>query len=58
MLAEADIKRIADDCGTSTAMIHRHYLHEPDLRHEQAEGFCFDGAVEAARRAVGRLRAV
>ena len=38
-------------------MIHRHYLHELDLRREQAEGFSFDGAVEAARRAVGQPRA-
>ena len=38
-------------------MIHRHYLHELDLRHEQAEGFSFDGAVEAARRAMRHLRA-
>ena len=57
VLAGEDIKRIADDCGTSTAMIHRHYLHELDLRHEQAEGFSFDGAVEAARRAMRHLRA-
>ena len=57
VLAGEDIKRIADDCGTSTAMIHRHYLHELDLRHEQAEGFSFDGAVEAARRAMRRPRA-
>ena len=48
VLAGEDIKRIADDCGTSTAMIHRHYLHELDLRHEQPVGFSFDGAVEAA----------
>jgi integrase len=54
VLAGEDIKRIADDCGTSTAMIHRHYLHELDLRHEQAEGFSFDGAAEAARRAMLR----
>ena len=57
VLAEADIKRIADNCGTSSAMIHRHYLHELDMRHEQAEGFSFDGAVEAARRAVRHSRA-
>ena len=57
VLAGEDIKRIADECGTSTAMIHRHYLHELDLRHEQAEGFSFDGAVEAARRAMRRPRA-
>ena len=57
VLAGEDIKRIADDCGTSTAMIHRHYLHELDLRHEQAEGFSFDCAVEAARRAMRHLRA-
>jgi hypothetical protein len=56
VLAGEDIKRIADDCGTSTAMIHRHYLHELDLRHEQAEGFSFDRAVEATRRATGALR--
>ncbi|HKE81907.1 MAG TPA: hypothetical protein VKB54_21500 [Solirubrobacteraceae bacterium] len=52
VLAGEDIKRIADDCGTSTAMIHRHYLHELDMRHEQSEGFSFDGAVEAALRAM------
>ena len=57
VLAEADIKRIADDCGTSTAMIHRHYLHELDMRHEQTEGFSFDGAVERARCAVRHSRA-
>ena len=49
VLAGEDIKRIADDCGTSSAMIHRHYLHELDMRHEQPAGFTFDGAVEAAR---------
>jgi hypothetical protein len=49
VLAGEDIKRIADDCGTSTAMIHRHYLHELDMRHEQAESFSFDRAVAAAR---------
>jgi hypothetical protein len=52
VLAREDIKRIADDCGTSTAMIHRHYLHELDMRHEQPKGFSFDGAVEAALRAM------
>ena len=52
VLAGEDIKRIADDCGTSTAMIHRHYLHELDLRHEMPPGFSFDGAVRVARRAV------
>ena len=57
VLAGEDIKRIANDCGTSTAMIHRHYLHELDMRHEQPEGFSFDGAVEAARRATRHLRA-
>jgi hypothetical protein len=51
VLAGEDIKRIADDCGTSTAMIHRHYLHELDVRHEQPEGFSFDGAIAAALRA-------
>ena len=39
VLAGEDIKRIADDCGTSTAMIHRHYLHEFDMRDEQAGRF-------------------
>jgi len=53
VLAGEDIKRIADDCGTSTAMIHRHYLYELDVRHEQPEAFSFDGAVEAARLAMG-----
>lgn len=57
VLAGEDIKRIADDCGTSTAMIHRHYLHELDMRHEEADDFSFDGAVEAARRALGDRRA-
>jgi hypothetical protein len=56
VLAGEDIKRIADDCGTSTAMIHRHYLHELDMRHEKPEGFSFDGSVEAARRAMGPPR--
>jgi hypothetical protein len=27
VLAGEAIKRIADECGTSTAMIHRDYLH-------------------------------
>jgi hypothetical protein len=49
VLAREDIRRIADECGTSTAMIHRHYLHELDMRHEQPESFSFDGAVERAR---------
>jgi integrase len=57
MLAGEDIKRIADDCGTSTAMIHRHYLYELDMRHEQPTDFSFDGAVLAARRALRHLRA-
>jgi integrase len=60
VLAGEDIRRIADDCGTSTAMIHRHYLYELDMRHEKPEGFIFDGAVEAARRALrdgARIRA-
>ena len=48
VLAGEDIKRIADECGTSTAMIHRHYLHELDMRHELPEDFSFDGAVQAA----------
>lgn len=43
--------------GTSTAMIHRHYLHELDVRHELPEDFIFDGAVQAARRALRHLRA-
>ena len=34
VLARKDIRRIAEDCGTSTAMIHRRYLHELDMRHE------------------------
>jgi hypothetical protein len=38
-------------------MIHRHYLHELDLRHEQPEGFSFDGAVEGARLALRHLHA-
>ena len=57
VLAGEDIKRIADECGTSTAMIHRHYLHELDMRHEQPEDFSFDGAVQAARRGLRHLRA-
>ena len=43
VLAGEDIKRIADDCGTSTAMIHRHYLYELDMRHELPDDFSFDG---------------
>ena len=43
VLAGEDIKRIADDCGTSTAMIHRHYLYELDVRHELPDDFSFDG---------------
>jgi integrase len=54
VLGGEDIKRIADDCGTSTAMIHRHYLHELDLRHEMPPDLSFDGAVRRARRAVCR----
>jgi hypothetical protein len=38
-------------------MIHRHYLHELDMRHELPEDYCFDGAVHAALRAVRDLRA-
>jgi hypothetical protein len=57
VLAGEDIKRIADDCGTSTAMIHRHYLHELDMRHEQPAGLNFDAVVEAARRGIRGLRA-
>lgn len=57
VLAGEDIKRIADDCGTSTAMIHRHCLHELDMRHDQPAGFSFDGAVQAARRGLRHLRA-
>ena len=56
ILAGEDIKRIADECGTSTAMIHRHYLHELDVRHELPEDFGFDGAVEAASRGLRHLR--
>jgi hypothetical protein len=52
VLAGEDIKRIADECGTSTAMIHRHYLHELDMRHEKPDGFSFDGAVRAAKRVI------
>ena len=57
VLAGEDIKRIADECGTSTAMIHRHYLHELDMRHEQPEDVSFDCAVQAARRDSRQLRA-
>jgi hypothetical protein len=57
VLAGEDIKRIADECGTSTAMIHRHYLHELDVRHEQPDDLSFDGAVQAARRDLRHLRA-
>jgi len=57
VLAREDIRRIADDCGTSTAIIHRHYLHELDMRHETPKGFSFDGAVTAARRAARGARA-
>lgn len=53
VLAGEDIKRIADDCGPSTAMIDRHYLHELDMRHEQPEGFSFDGAVQAGAARAG-----
>jgi hypothetical protein len=57
ILAAEDIKRIADECGTSTAMIHRHYLHELDMRHEKPDGFSFDGAVLTARRAIRHRQA-
>jgi hypothetical protein len=57
VLAGEDIKRIADECGTSTAMIHRHYLHELDMRHEQPDDVGCDGAVQAARRDLRLLRA-
>jgi hypothetical protein len=33
-------------------MIHRHYLHELDMRHEKPDGFSFDGAVRAAKRVI------
>lgn len=56
ILAGEDIRRIADECGTSTAIIHRHYLHELDTRHELPDGFSFDGAVRDARRALDRSR--
>ena len=56
VLAGEDIKRIADECGTSTAMIHRHYLHELDMRHELPEDFSFDSAVQAAGRALRHLQ--
>jgi hypothetical protein len=56
VLAGEDIKRIADDCGTSTAMIHRHYLYELDMRHELPDDFSFDRAVETARRGLRHLR--
>jgi hypothetical protein len=52
VLAGEDIRRIADECGTSTAMIHRHYLHELDTRHELPSGFSFDRAVQDAMRAL------
>jgi integrase len=54
ILAGEDIRRIADECGTSTAIIHRHYLHELDTRHELPDGFSFDDAVQEARRALDR----
>jgi hypothetical protein len=57
VLAGEDIKRIADDCGTSTGAVHRHYLHELDMRHELPEDFSFDGAVHEARRGEGHLSA-
>ena len=56
VLAREDIKRIADDCGTSTAMIHRHYLYELDVRDDLPDDFSFDGAVEAARHGLRHLR--
>jgi hypothetical protein len=37
-------------------MIHRHYLHELDVRHELPEDFSFDGAIEAASRGLRHLR--
>lgn len=60
VLAGEDVKRIADDCGTSTQMIHRHYLHELDLRDDMPDGFTFESAVSLARKASGGpgLRAV
>lgn len=36
-------------------MIHRHYLYELDVRHEQPEPFSFDGAVEAPERGLTSL---
>jgi hypothetical protein len=50
VLAGDDIKRIADECGTSTAIIHRHYLHELDVRYEMPDDFSFDRAVATARQ--------
>jgi hypothetical protein len=47
-------RRIADECGTSTAMIHRHCLHELDRRHELPSGVSFDRAVRDAMRQPSR----
>jgi hypothetical protein len=47
-------RRIADECGTSTAMIHRHCLHELDRRHELPSGVSFDRAVRDAMREPSR----
>jgi hypothetical protein len=57
VLTGEDIKRITDECGTSTAMAHRHYLHDLDMRHELPDDFSFDHAVRAARRELRHRRA-
>jgi hypothetical protein len=38
-------------------MIHRHYLHELDMRHKQPEDFSFDGTVQGRATRVRHLRA-
>jgi hypothetical protein len=58
ILAREDIKRVAEECGTSTKVIHEHYLHELDVRDEMPPDFTFDSAVLAARTRPVELRAV
>jgi hypothetical protein len=40
----------------SRLVLHRHYLHELDTRHELPSGFSFDGAVQDAMRALEHPR--
>jgi hypothetical protein len=54
VLAGEDLTRVADECGRSTTMVHRHDRHDRhdlDIRHEWPSGLSVDGAVREALRA-------